>query len=447
MKESETAELEHVIADQDAKAIVKYLEGLPWGDRILAISRLDPAYQDSLMLALTPMDAAELVEALPDETAADLMERLPPEQAADIVEEMSSDQRADLLASMDEPENILQSMDPEDAADTRALSSYDQDVAGGLMITEFLSYELHQTVAQVISDLRENANQYADFNVQYLYVINKDSSLAGVMPIRELLFARQETPVSQLIKPAERTVEDTASLPKLKDIFEECSFSALPVIDRFGRMVGVVVRSAIEEAQTEQAEKDYMSAQGIVGGEEVRTLPYPVRAKRRLSWLFVNVLLNLCGASVIAAHSETLAAAISLAIFLPIISDMSGSSGNQAIGVTIRELSLGLVRPSELFRVLKKELAIGLTLGITLGLLVAAIAWFWKGNPYLGIVVGSALTLNIMIGVCLGGTLPLVLKRMGFDPALSSGLILTTITDMCGFFMVLTFAGWVLGRL
>lgn len=447
MSDVDTEALELVIEDKDPKQIVAHLESLPWGARIRAISRLTPAYLDNLMLTLTPTDAADLLEALPDETAADVMERIPPEQAADIFEEMQSDQRADLISEIDEPEPILKSMDPEDAADTRALSCYEPNVAGGLMATEFLSYELHQTVAQVISDLRENADQYADFNVQYLYVIKKDSSLAGVMPIRELLFAKQDALVSSLMKPAERIVEDSAEIEEIRGIFEECSFSALPVIDRFRRMVGVINRSALEEAQTEQAEKDYMSAQGIVGGEEVRTLPYAIRAKRRLSWLSVNVLLNLCGASVIAAHQETLASAISLAVFLPIISDMSGSAGNQAVGVTIRELALGLVRPAEIVRVLKKEIAMGLALGATLGTIVAMIAWFWKGNPYLGLVVSAALSCNIIIAVCLGGSIPLVLKRFGFDPALSSGLILTTVTDMCGFFMVLTFAGWLLGNL
>lgn len=444
MTETETLELEQVIAEKDPKAILEYLESLPWGDRIIAISRLGPDSQENLLLALTPTDAAELVEALPDETAVDLIERLPPDQAADIVEEMPSDQRADLVSSMEEPEEILNRMDPEDAADTRALSSYQPDVAGGLMITEFLSYELHQNVGQVINDLRENGQQYLDYDIQYLYVLNRDSSLAGVLPIRELLFARQDIEVAQIMKPADRTVKDSLSLEELRAIFDEISYSALPVTDRFNRMVGIVTRNGVEEAQTEQAEKDYMSAQGIVGGEEIRTLPYAVRTRRRLSWLSVSVLLNLCGASVISAHQDTLAAAISLAIFLPIISDMSGASGNQAVGVTIRELSLGLVRPKEVLRVLQKEVFLGVVVGLTLGCALALIAMYWKGNPFLGLVVGAALSLNIVLAVCLGGIIPLFLKRLGFDPALASGLILTTTTDMCGFFMVLTFAGWFL---
>jgi magnesium transporter len=439
-----TLELANAINSSDRDIIVAYLEGLSWNDRILAISRLSSEHQQLLLLTLAPNDAADVVEALPEETACDLIESLPPEQAADIVEEMQSDHRADLVSSLDEPEMLLCSMDPEEAADTRALSSYDDDEAGGLMITEFLSYEQHSTVAAVMGDLRENAQQYADFDVQYLYILDKDGALAGILPVRELMFAQQDVIISELMGKSIKAISDSTKMEQIKETFDRVSFAALPVSDRFGRMVGVIRRSAIEEAQTEKAEKDYMSAQGIIGGEEVRTLPYFVRTRRRLSWLSINILLNMCGASVIAANQDVLSAVISLAIFLPILSDMSGSAGAQAIGVTIRELSLGLVRPAEIARVLGKEMILGLSLGLCLGILLAILAYVWEGNPYLGLVVGSALAINLVLGVCVGGVLPLVLKRFGYDPALASGLILTTVTDMCGFFIALTLASWFL---
>ena len=174
MNPAATLELANAINSSNRDVIVTYLESLSWNDRILAISRLSSEHQQQLLLTLAPTDAADVVEALPEETACDLIESLPPEQAADIVEEMQSDHRADLVSSLDQPETLLCSMDPEEAADTRALSSYEDDEAGGLMITEFLSYELHQTVAAVIEDLRENAKQYYDFDVQYLYILNRD---------------------------------------------------------------------------------------------------------------------------------------------------------------------------------------------------------------------------------------------------------------------------------
>jgi magnesium transporter len=129
-----------------------------------------------------------------------------------------------------------------------------------------------------------------------------------------------------------------------------------------------------------------------------------------------------------------------LAVFLPIISDMSGCSGNQAVAVSMRELSLGTVRPSEALRVWFQEISIGLINGLVLGLLIGIAAYFWKGNIYLGLVVGGALAVNTLVAVSLGGTIPLILKRFNIDPALASGPILTTVTDMFGFFLALSFA-------
>lgn len=169
-------------------------------------------------------------------------------------------------------------------------------------------------------------------------------------------------------------------------------------------------------------------------------MPTVTRAWRRLSWLSINIVLNLIAASVIALYQETLAAVIVLAVFLPIISDMSGCSGNQAIAVSMREITLGLIRPSDALRVWTKELAVGLINALVLGVLLGGAAYLWKGNVFLSLVVGLALAINTIVSVSLGGLVPLFLRGMRMDPALASGPILTTVTDMCGFFLVLSLA-------
>jgi magnesium transporter len=212
-------------------------------------------------------------------------------------------------------------------------------------------------------------------------------------------------------------------------------------------MMGVVRRAAVQEAANKRNNQLFLKFAGIVGGEEFRSMPLVTRSSRRLSWLSINIVLNIIAASVIALYQDTLEKAIMLAVFLPIISDMSGCSGNQAVAVSIRELTLGLVRPRELLRVFFKEAAIGLINGGVLGCLLAAAALIWKGNSYLGLVVGGALFANTLVAVCFGGLIPLVLRGMKMDPALASGPILTTVTDMCGFFLVLSFATVMLSRL
>ena len=176
-------------------------------------------------------------------------------------------------------------------------------------------------------------------------------------------------------------------------------------------------------------------------------MPLWTRSRRRLSWLSVNIVLNLGAAAVIAAFQDTLQAVIALAIFLPIISDMSGCSGNQAVAVSMRELSLGLIRPGEVLRVWLQEIGVGFINGTVLGVLVAAAAILYDGNPYLGLVVGLALAINTLVAVSIGGTVPLLVKRFGFDPAIASGPLLTTVTDMCGFFLVLGIASTMIDQL
>jgi magnesium transporter len=212
-------------------------------------------------------------------------------------------------------------------------------------------------------------------------------------------------------------------------------------------MVGVVKRSAIMEASSRQVKNSFLKIAGIIGGEELRAMPLLQRSFRRISWLGPNIVLNIIAASVIAFYQDTLQAVIALAVFLPIISDMSGCSGNQAVAVSIRELALGQIKPTEYLRIFLKEGGLGLINGTLLGLLLGMVAFLWKGNLYLGLVVASALALNTVLSVLIGGSVPLALRRMRIDPALASGPILTTVTDMCGFFFVLSFASAVLERL
>ncbi len=243
------------------------------------------------------------------------------------------------------------------------------------------------------------------------------------------------------------SVRDSTSLDDLIDFFDVNHFVGVPVVDRQDHLLGVLQRSAVNEARADRNEADYLKSQGIVGGEELRTMPLLRRTRRRLAWLSINIVLNLMAASIIAIFRDTLSAVIALAVFLPIISDMSGCSGNQAVAVSMRELSLGLIQPRDLWRVLMQEGSVGLINGVVLGLLVAFLAYAWQGNGYLGLVVGLALCLNTMIAVCIGGTVPLILKYFNFDPAVASGPLLTTVTDMCGFFLILGLASLLLSKL
>ena len=441
--------LNEFIARQNSEQLTQFIETLSPSETARAISRLDEDEQQMLFSLLSPEDAADMIEDIPDTQAADLVEDMPSAQAAAILEELSSDHLVDVLGQMDEETSdaILAEMGTEDAQEARMLLEYDPNCAGGLMISEFLVYRTDQTIKDVLNDLQLNRSEYVDYHVQYFYVVDQDEKLVGVLRMHDMLFPTRGTQLDQIMLSAPLSVSDKATLRQLDDFFEEHNLHGVPVVDDNGRLVGVVLPNAIEEAINKRKTKTFLRLSGIIGGEEFRTMPLLTRSGRRLSWLTINIILNIISASVIALYQDTLAAVITLAVFLPMVSDMSGCSGNQAIAVSMRELSLGLVRPSELLWVLAKEAKIGIINGLVLGLLLGGVAYFWKGNPWLGLVVGGALAANTLVSVILGGLLPLILKKLKLDPALVSSPLLTTVTDMCGFFFVLSFAASLLPQL
>jgi magnesium transporter len=435
--------------DGQDDALRQYVDELSASDLTLAMSRASTDDRIAVVDVLGPDAAASLLEQLPHVQALDLIETLQPEAAAAILDELPSDEQADLIGELDEreAEAILREMDPLEAEAARALSQYEDDVAGGMMVTEFLRYPDRGTVADVLRDLRERADEYRDYDVQYAYACDAAGCLTGVLRLRDLLLARPSQPISELMIRNPVMVRDTTTLDELADLFDQHHYLGVPVVDEAARLVGVVRQAAVAEAWGDRQDSDFLKTQGIVGGEEIRSMPLLRRSSRRLAWLSVNIVLNIVAASVIALFQETLSSVIALAVFLPIISDMSGCSGNQAVAVSLRELSLGLVRPHELLRVWLKEVSLGLVNGAALGLLIAIVTYLWQGNVYLGLVVGVSLCLNTMIAVSVGGLVPLVLKRFNVDPAVASGPLLTTVTDMCGFFLVLGIATLLLAKL
>jgi magnesium transporter len=241
-----------------------------------------------------------------------------------------------------------------------------------------------------------------------------------VLPVRDLVRTSWRRTVAEVMIPSPLSVLIDTPLRDLGRMFDEKSFLGFPVVDEEGVLCGVVSRGTVRRALSSEQSATYLKLSGIITGEELRSMPFHSRSLRRLAWLAPNIILKLIAASVIAAFEGTLQAVIALAVFLPIVSDMSGCSGNQAVAVSIRELTLGIIRPVDFLRVAFKEGAVGIVNGIVLGLLLGFAAFLWKGNLVLGGVV---------------------------DPALASGPILTTCTDMCGFFLVLGLASACLAHL
>lgn len=432
----------------DGAGLRALVDELDPSDLARAVERLDREHRSRVLELVGPDAAADLMDQLVDAQCGELLEAAEPAVAAAVLAPLPSDEQADLIAALDDDDAraVLDELPPDVARAAATIAGYAPDSAGGLMHTDVVAYPQDADAGTVVSDLRRRADEVEDDSIQYIYVTDDDGRLTGVLRLRDLLLSASWRSLEEFMIATPLAVGVTASLDELLDVFEARAYLGVPVVDDLGVLRGVVQRSDVQEALNERTERDHRRSQGIIE-EELRSMPLFARSRSRLAWLSVNILLNIVAASVIAAHQDTLEAVIALAVFLPIISDMSGCSGNQAVAVSMRELALGAVKPKDVLWVWKKEVQVGLINGAALGVLIGVVAWSWKGNPWLGLVVGVALAVNTLVAVSVGGAVPLLLKRFGKDPALASGPILTTVTDMCGFLLVLTLASNVMARL
>ncbi len=435
--------LQEAIENNDRETCTQIIASLESSSLRRTISNLDRDLWKQLGAMIDPESSAEMVEKLAEAQAIELLEEFSPESAADIIEELPLDLAGDILREMGEDESTDILDEIEDSVELEALrerTSYAWDSAGALMSDQVTCFHEESTVGDVLHQLHDNADVYSDRDVQYLYVVDSKQRLKGVLALRSLVLARRNAAIAKIMIVDPLSVPLATPVREIEAIFLRVPYLGLPVIDENGVLEGVVSRESVREARSEKQKDTYLKSLGIVGGDELRSMPLKLRSMRRLGWLVPNIILNLIAASIIAMFEDTLQAVIALAVFLPIVSDMSGCSGNQAVAVSIRELTLNIIRPGDYLRVVLKEGMLGIVNGAVLGLLLGTVAGLWQGNLYLGLVIGSALAMNTLLSVLLGGMVPLILRKAHADPALASGPILTTCTDMCGFFLVLGMA-------
>ncbi len=439
-------EIRDLIDSGERDAVVAFMQLLSPSDVPYTISNLDERQRVRLLQMLPPEDAADLFDHLTDDFAADLIEDLPTETAAAIVDEMESDDQADIIAELDaaDAHAILEKMDPAEAADVRHLVQYEPESAGGLMVTEYLVFTDDKAVTDVIADLRANREKYAEYDAQYLYVVDERRRLAGVVRLRDILLGRGVKLTDLMIREPD-AVPAAATLDELEYFFEHHSFNAAPVVNEQGVLLGVVRREDVVEAVGERADRSLLRASGIITGEELRSMPLASRSLRRLAFLVPNILLTLVSISIIAVYEGVIAQVTALAIFLPLVANTSGATGNQSVAVSIRELALGLVRPHDVGRLIAREAPLGVVNGLVIGLLLTLMAHLVRPEvAWLGPVVGLAFALNSVLTICVGGALPLVLRRLRMDPAMIAGPVTQTVADMTSFFLLLFLARHIL---
>ncbi len=437
-------QVREALAEGNWNQAAALVEALRPPDQADLFGELPPTEQDQLLPRLDLEDSADILEELEEEEAAEIAARLKVGELARILDEMEPDEAADLLGDIT-PERAAEVLTVmEEPGEVRPLLIHADESAGGLMTSARVMLHKEMTAEGAIAYLRAVAPETE--NVYYLFVVDEEVRVVGVVSLRQLVVVPPWTHVEEIMDPDVITVRADTDQEKAARLMARYDLLALPVVDDTGRLLGLITHDDLVEVLEDEATEDIYRLGGVLE-EHPSDISVPAALRTRLPWLVLNLGTALASATILSLFENTIASVAILAAFFPFVAGVSGSAGTQTLTVTVRGLALGELSPRDGLRTLGREALIGLSNGIAIGGLIAFVALIWKGTPMLGVVVGLATLLN-MIGAGIAGALvPVTMQVLRFDPALASPILVTTITDTCGYFIYLSLATMVLPRL
>ena len=416
---------------------IALIEKLRAPDQAEVFTELEPEDQAALLPRLDPDDSANILEHLEDEEAAEVAEHLDPDTLSRIVDEMEPDEAADLLGDLpkDQADRVLALL--EDPDEVRPLLIHPDETAGGRMTSDFLALRRRMTVQDAIEALR-NWAPTEDFSY-YLFVVDRENVLRGVVSLRKLITSDPKATLMSIMDTDVISAPAGADQEEAARLMTRYGLLSLPVVDQAGHLLGMITHDDLVDVIEEEASQDIYRLGGVL--DEERPLG-PVRAsvRRRLPWLYVNMLTAFLAAWVISQFRDTIERVAVLAAFQAIVAGQGGNAGTQALTVMVRGIALGEIELRDVWRALLKEVSVGLINGLAVGAAVGLIASALQGKPVLGLIIGLAMVGNMLAASLAGALVPVILKRLGIDPALASGVIVTTVTDMTGFALFLGLA-------
>ncbi|MFN0179741.1 MAG: magnesium transporter [Gemmatimonadales bacterium] len=449
MTAREAHDLLRLVREGRIAEFVARAEELMPADLADVLAEADEDERVEIVRLLPPSLSGQALWELPqDEHPEDTLAALGAEAAAGIVEELPDDDAADLLGELEpeEQQRILSKLgDPEQREEVEDLLQYDPESAGGLMTAHVVTVLATDTVGQALDEVRRQADEVEDFSEAY--VVDQDGRLTGVMSFKRLVLAPPERPVGEVMEDPDATVPPEMDQEEVARIMARYNLSAVPVVDRERRLLGRITFDDVTDVVEAEATEDLLKFGGVSADEDLGA-EWKEATRSRLRWLLVNLATAAGGAAVIGALQGTLSKLWTLAIFMPIVGGLGGNTGTQALAVTVRRLSLGLIAPGEFRQVVGKEMLVGLANGLVVGtvagLVATGIAWATGQTLLLGVVVFIAMAGNLLVAGTLGSFVPLLLQRFGIDPAIASSVFVTAFTDMCGFALLLGLASWIL---
>ena len=386
-----------------------------------------------ILLSLIPEkeQAADVLSEIESDAQLKLAEILDKDFLISIVQQMADDDGAELIRNLPEElaEEILDALHGDQSEDVEQLLGYDEDTAGGIMSTDVLSLDQEMTVKQAI-EILQDASDYE--MVFYLYVVDDHNHLVGVLSLRQLLTVTPSTHLRDLMTTDVLRVRTDMDQEEVADLVAKYNILAIPVVDEHGKLMGLITVDDVIDVMRDEATEDILRMAGTSEEELLYGYKSFHVARLRLPWLLTTLVGGVVTGSLMWFYKATLEQAIMLISFIPVITGMGGNVGGQTSTIIVRGFATGRIDFSMLRQIFLKELRVGLIMGIVCGLTIAAVAFFWHQNLYLGLVVGIAMVVAISVAACMGVLVTSFFKKVGIDPAIASSPFVQTVNDITG---------------
>jgi magnesium transporter len=396
-------------------------------EQVLLLRHLESDRAAQVLFELDREEIPPLLEGLGPRTSALILQEMPADDAADLIGELPEDQQRRYLGLMSDAE----------AEDVAELLEYDEETAGGIMTTEFVAINKELTTDEAIQLLRETAPDAE--TVYYVYVVNDHNQLVGVISLREMIVCARDTRIADIMRTKVISVNVYTDQEDVARVVAKYDFLAIPVVGDGGELLGIITVDDVLDVIEEEATEDYLRL-AHVHQERYLELGVMQRAGRRLPWLVALLFGAMLAGSVVQFFEDALVAVVALAFFMPVMAGGPGNVGTQTMAVLVRGLATGEIDSQNGFRVILKEIWVGVIVGVISGLILVGIASFWLDSPILGLVVGLSLALAMIMATAIGSLFPLIISRLGVDPALASGPFITTVMDVISLLIYFTVA-------
>lgn len=425
--------------DERAK-VLEELQGLSDADTAELISKLNDDDRKTLLRNFSEKLDPNVFSELSWELRRVVLPELPSWQIAAIVSELESDDALDMIQSLDEgfQHEIIHHLSAKTRLTLQEGMSFPEDSAGRLMQREFVAVPQFWTVGKTIDYLRAATDELPE-DFFDIFIIDPAYHIVGEIPLNRLVRARRSEKVDAL------TLEDTHPIPAVMDqeevaqLFRRENLTSAPVVDEENRLIGVITVDDVVDVIDEEAQRDILSLAGVNNESDLYRNIYSTTWSR-FRWLFVNLWTAILASAVIALFDGTIEQLVALAVLMPIVASMGGNAGTQALAIAVRALATREVSSSNAMRIVWKETFVGTLNGVAFAVLIGVISALWFASPMLGIVIGAAMIINLICAGFFGAGIPIILDKIGSDPAVSSAIFLTTVTDVVGFFAFLGLA-------